>query len=455
MFWEYLYIFMDFSIEKLPKSQLEIKIQISAPEFQGFIDKAIFQLGQNLKVKGFRKGKVPKEIIEKEIGQDKILKEAAQLAIRENYLRVISKNKITAVANPKTEILSSLQADKELLFKVKISVLPEIILPDYKKIAVSCKKKKVLVEEKEIKEALSFLQRSRAKFSQIARPAQKGDFVEIEFSSPNIEGGAKQKDAFLLGQGRLIPGFEEKLEGMEASEKKTFSLQFPKEHFQPPTTFMEGGATQTNDTKSGGGLAGKEVNLEVKMISVQKMEPPEINDQFARSLGQFENVAALKQNIIRGLNLEKEGLEKQRIHREILKKIIEKISWEIPQVLIIAEENRMLENFKKEIADKFQISFEDYLKKVNQTEEAVKQPLRQEAETRIKGFLVLNKIATTENIEITEEEIKNRIDKVLSNYQDIKEAKKQLDLEKLKLYIEGEIRNEKTFEKLESFSEND
>lgn len=443
---------MDFSIEKLPKSQLEIKIQISAPEFQGFIDKAIFQLGQNLKVKGFRKGKVPKEIIEKEIGQDKILKEAAQLAVRENYLRVISKNKITAVANPKTEILSSLRADKELLFKVKISVLPEIILPDYKKIAAFCKKKKVVVEEKEIEEALSFLQRSRAKFSQIARPAQKGDFVEIEFSSPNIGGGAKQKDAFLLGQGRLIPGFEEKLEGMEAGEKKTFSLQFPKKHFQPPATFMEKGAAQTNDTKNGGGLAGKEVHLEVKMISVQKMEPPEINDQFARSLGQFENVAALKQNIIRGLNLEKETQEKQRIHQEILKKIIEKISWEIPQVLIAAEENRMLENFKKEIADKFQISFEDYLKKVNQTEATVKQSLCQEAETRIKGFLVLNKIATAENIQTSEEEVKEEVNKVLNKYPDIETAKKELDLEKLKLYIESELRNRKVLEMLESLT---
>lgn len=422
---------MEFTIKKLPKSQLELEIKILAPEFQSFIDKAIFQLGQNLEIEGFRKGKAPKEIIEKNFGQDKILKEATQLAIRKNYLKVVSEKKITAMTNPEIEILSPPKIGKELLFKAKISVLPEIILPDYKKIAVNCEKKEVLVKEKEIEDTLLWLQRSRAKFSQIARPAQKGDFVEIEFSSPSIEGNAKKKDAFLLGQGHLIPGFEEELEGMEAGQEKKLSLQLSKEHFQKD-------------------LAGNSVDFEVKMLSVQKMELPELGDQLAKSLGQFENLAALKRNINQGLNLEKEMQEKQRLRQEILEKIINKVSWEIPKVLIAEEQNRMLDNFKKEIANKFQISFEEYLEKVKQTKEALWQTLQKRAEARIKGFLALNKISTTENIQVSEEEIKDGVSKVLNKYKNIEEAKKGVDLEKLKLYIENEIRNEKTLQFLES-----
>lgn len=424
---------MESTVKKLPKSQMEIEIRLPASEFRIFVDRTISQLGQNIEIGGFRKGKVPKEILEKKVGQEKILKESTELSVKENYRKVISKNNIEAIGSPEIEILSSPKIGGELSFKVKISVLPEIVLPDYKKIATGCKKKDVLVQDKDIENALSWIQRSRAKLSQISRPAQKRDFVKIEFSSPNIEGNAKQTDAFLLGEGHLIPGFEEKLEEMEAGQEKSFSLRFSEKHFQK-------------------NLAGREINFEVKMISVQKMELPEINDQFAQSLGQFEDLAALKRNVSQGLRLEKENQESQRLCQEILNKIIEKVSWELPDVLIAAEKNKMLENFKKDIQDKFQTNFEDYLKKVNQTEEELKESFTLEAEGRIKGFLVLNKIATAENIQTSEEEVKEEVNKVLNKYPDIETAKKELDLEKLKLYIESELRNRKVLEMLESLT---
>jgi trigger factor len=424
---------MEFTIKKLPESQLETEIKIPSSEFQSFIDKALFQLGQDLEIKGFRKGKIPKEILEKRLGQERILKEAGESAIRESYLKVVLENKIEAIGQPEIEILSPPQMGRDLLFKVRISILPEVILPDYKKIASSCKKRKVSVEGKEIEEALSWLKLSRAKFSQVLRPAQKGDFVEIEFSSPDIEGGQKQKDAFLLAQGRLIPGFEENLEGMTTGEEKTFSLRFPDNHFQK-------------------NLANKETSFEVKMLSVQKRELPEINDQFAQSLGQFENLTALKRSINQGLNLEKEIQEKQRLRREILQKIVKEVPWELPEVLILAEKNRMLENFKQDIESKFQTNFGDYLKRVNQTEEEIKKSFSQEAENRIESFLVLNKISQIENIQVSEEEVKAEVNKTLTQYPDIKEAEKGVDLEKLKLYIESELRNEKTLEMLENLT---
>lgn len=419
-------------IRKLEKSEIEIEFEIPAQEFEDFIEKATFDLGKNLKIKGFRKGKLPKAIIEKEIGREKILKEAAERAIRENYLKVILENNLEVLGQPEIKILK-LAPGNPLLFLAKVAILPEIQLPDYQKIAREVKKREILVKEKEIEEALIWLQKSRAKFSQILRPAQIGDFVEIEYSSPQIENGKIQKDGFLLGQGHLIEGFEEKLEGMVAGEEKNFLLKFPAKHFQK-------------------NLANQEINFKVKMTSVKKVEFPEIDDQFARSLGNFEDLNSLKERIREGIKMEKEILERERIHQEILEKIASQISWQIPQILIEAEKNRMIENFKKAINQKFQIDFKDYLARINKTEADLRESFQIEAERKIKNFLILQEIAKKEKISVLPEEVEVKINNFLKNYPDIEKAKKELDLENLKSYYEEVIRNEKALQLLESMS---
>jgi len=274
---------------------------------------------------------------------------------------------------------------------------------------------------------------SRAKFSQIERAAQKGDFIELEYSSPQIENGKIQKDGFFLGQGYLIPGFEEKLEGMVAGEEKSFSLRFPETHSQE-------------------NLAGKEINFKTKMLSVQKVELPQIDDQFAKSLGNFENLNSLKENITKGLKMEKEIKESQRIRQEILDKIAEKISWEIPEILIETEKNRMLEDLKINVRQKLQISFEEYFKKINKSEKEILESFQQDAEKMVKSPLILKEIAKKENIEAKEDEIKEKVNQALGSYPDPEKAQKEVDPERLKLYIEERIKNEKTLQFLESFS---
>jgi len=437
---------MKTQIKKLSKSQIEIEIELSSEEFTGIFEETIFNLGKDLEIEGFRKGKVPKEIIERDIGQEKILKEAAERAIKESYVRVVLENKIEVLGQPEIEILppttfqenrlepaTSRKSGGGFKFRAKTAVLPEIQLPDYRKIASQIRKREVFVEEKEIEEALKWLQKSRAKFSQIERSAQKGDFVEIEFDCPQIENGKRQKDGFLLSQGHLILGFEEKLEGMKQGEEKEFSLEFPEQHFQK-------------------NVAGQRVNFRVKMISVQKMELPEINDQFAKSLGQFEDLNSLKENIKKGIKLEKGILEKQRIRQEILQKIVEEISWEIPETLIEAEKNRIVEDLKKQVADRLKISFEQYLEKINKSEKDLKDSFQAEAERRIKNFLILKEISKNENIKVSEEEIKEEINKILKNYPDIAKTEKELDPQKLKDYYEEVIKNEKVFQLLESLT---
>ncbi len=307
-----------------------------------------------------------------------------------------------------------------------------IKLPDYKKIASEVKRQKIEVLEEEVKETLDWVRKSRAKFSQKLGPCQKGDWVEIEYSSPQLENGLKRKDAFFLGKGQLIPGFEDNIEGMEIGEERRLVLTIPQNHYRKD-------------------LAGKKVEFSVKMCSVQRAEFPELTDEFARSLGKFENLEALKKSVREGIYLEKEEIESKRVRAEILSKIVQAAEIKPPKELVEKEKNLMLENLKKDIANNLKIPFEKYLQRLNKTQKEIEEYYYQQAENLVKGFLVIKEISKRENIEVKEEEIEEEINKILKHYPSIETAQKELDLEKLKLYIKDRIEAEKTLEFLESF----
>ena len=382
---------MKTSVKKLSNSEVELEIEVPAEELNRFIEKACFNLGKDLEIRGFRKGKVPKEIIEKQIGQEKILIEAANLAVDETYRKAVSENKIEAIFQPKVEIKKLAQGNP-FVFSARTAVLPEIKLPDYKKIGSRVKRKEVKVEDKEIETALKWLQKSRAKFTVKNQPAQKGDFVEIEYSSPQI-GQEVQKDAFVLGEGHFLPGFEEKMIGMKSGEEKE-NIILNKD--------------------------GKEVVLKVKIISVQNVELSEINDEFAKSAGEFENLDALKKNVKQGIVLEKERAERIRARQEILHRIGEKAKVEIPDVLIENEQEQMLENLKKMVSERLKISFQDYLKKLGKTEEQVSDSFLLESQKKVRNYLILREI-----------------------------GKRELDSEEIKKYTTEAEKIEKTFQLLE------
>ncbi len=426
---------MKSTIKKLPKSQIEIEIEVSPEELDNFVEKATLNLGRNLEVDGFRKGMAPKEIIKEKVGKENILIEAADLTIKENYQKVVLEKKIEAISQPEIDILKLAQGNP-FVFKAKISVLPELKLPDYKKIASQIKKNKVFVEEKEIEDALKWLRKSRAKFTLKNEPAQKGDFVEIEYWLSRVEDLSQptgQKDAFILGEGHFIPGFEEAIIGMRAgNEKEKISLNIPENHHLK-------------------NIAGQKIELKVKILSVQKVEFPELDDQFAKNLGNFDDLSGLKKNINEGLNFEKKQAESQKVRNEILEKINKEIICEIPEVLIEQEQNRMLEEFRHNVSENLKISFNDYLNQVKKTEKEIKDSFLDEAPKRVKNFLILREVGEKENIEVSEKEIEDEVNKMLKNYPSGEKAGGKIDPEKLKLYTENVIRNEKIFQLLESF----
>jgi trigger factor len=421
---------MKYAIKKLPKSKIEILFETPFEELEKFKKEAVLELGKQIKIEGFRPGHAPEKMIEDQLGEMKIMEEAAEHSISENYKKTVLENKITPISQPQVEILK-LAPKNAFEFKVTVDVLPEIRIPDYKKIASGVKRNEIKIEEKELKDSLVWLQKSRAKMTLETEEAKNGDFVEIEYNSPQLDGAKQYKDGFILGEGHFVKGFEENLEGQKEGAEKEFPLKFPEDYAQK-------------------NLAGKEINFKVKIKSVQKVELPELNDEFAKGLGKFDNLAALEQNIKEGLTIEKQKAESGRIRSEILEKVTAATDCEIPDILIEDEKARILLETKDKVLQGLGMSFEEYLKQTNKSEKDLLDSFSEQAQKRVKGSLILREIGDKENVAVLDEEIQEEVNNFLKRYPDIKSTEKEFDPDRLREYTKEVIRNEKIFKLLES-----
>lgn len=424
---------MKYTLTKLPKSEVEIEVEIDSNEFERFFDEAVNEMGEHVEAQGFRKGKAPKNIVIEKIGEDKIMLEAAEHAISHFYQKIVIESKIEPISKPEIEI-KKIAKGNPLVFKAKTFVLPEITMPDYKSIASKTKKNKVNVEEKEIDESIKWLAKSRAKMTIKNDKAEKGDYVDLSYSSKDVPGlSEEKKDAFILGEGGMIPGFEDNIIGMKDNEEKEFKAKFPENY-------------HANELK------GKEVAFKVKINSVQKMEVPMINDEFAKSLGSFQNMEKLKENVRQGIGLEKEKDESQRVRNEIITNIANETKVDIPDILIEREQEALAHDFKHRVEDGLKMKFSDYLVKTKKTEKDIADSFKEEANKKIKTFLVLKEIGDKENVKIEESEVKAEADRMLKQYKSPDDAHSHIDENKLREYVKEVIRNEKIFKLLENLT---
>ena len=425
---------METKTQKLSESQLEVEVTFSQEEFDEFFDRALFELGKDLEIKGFRKGKVPKEILQEELDLEQVLSKAGEMAIKEAYQKLVLEKNIELIARPEV-VIKKVAKGSPFVFSMKIQLIPEIELPDYTKIASSTKFREIVVEEKEVEDSLRWLQRSRAKFKDKKAPAEKGNFVEIEYSSPSFREMGIKRDGFILGEGHFIPGFEEKLVGMKpGEEKRDIEVNLPERQNQP--------------------VSGK-IFINVKMKGVKEVEFPEINDDFARSLGRFKDLQNLKDSIRSGIREEKKEAERLRVREEILEKISKETKFEIPEVLVEREQAQMLENLKKNVSEKLNLSFEDYLKSIKTKEEDLKKMFYEKARANVKKLLILREIAKKENINVDEAELQEEVNKILREYSSPEEAREKigLDPKALKEYTKEAIKHEKVMRLLESLAQ--
>lgn len=425
---------MDTKIEKLPKSKLKIQIGLSSEEFSPYLVMAEKEISKTLNVSGFRPGKIPAEMVEKHAGTERILEQASEIAINKVFAKVVEEKKLNILGKPKAKIE---KISKEILeTSIEVEVFPQIRLADWKKITETEPQKKVKIEEKEIAKLLENLQKSRAKYIKSLEPVKLGNQIEIDYEIRNgavkVENGDIKNQKFILGEGKLIPKFEENLIGMKEGEEKKFSLAAPSNFWKKE-------------------LQGKLLNFKVKMKEVFRVELPEVNDKWACSLEGIKNLEDLKRNLQKGIRIEKETAEKKRWQGIIFEKISQKSEIELPDILVIKERDQMIEVLKKK-TEEMGLSFEAYLSQLKKSLEELKKDFLIEAEKRVRIFLCMYEVAKMEKINVNDEEVEKEIDIIVKKYPNLDSRFGDQEKENLKNYVRENILQRKVMERVENVS---
>ncbi len=428
---------METKLNSISPSKKEIIIQLTKDDLDPFRDEALQEIGKAIEIPGYRPGKAPLDLIKNKVSLLEVDEKAALLAIDKKYPQYLKDNKIKAIGYPDVKITKIIPG-KVVEFKIIISVIPHIDLPDYKNIALSMQKerKNIKVEEKEVEDALHWLQHSRSKLKTVVRPAKKNDIVTIDYQiqskDKTIPNGEDKNYSFLLGKGNFIPGFEKEIEGMQPSSKKSFSITVPSNWKEKE-------------------LRGKTLSVTITLKEIKERELPLLNDKFAQEIGKFKTLIELKENIKKGLKEEKKRKEQERWRSSVLDKIISQIKTELPPVLIKTELEKIIEELKAR-TEEMNLSFEKYLEQIKKSREDLEKELQPLAEKRAKAALVLKEIADKEKIIISPEEIKEKSSALLKQIPD-EAARQRINQENLDAFSLGLLRSEKVFQLLENQKE--
>lgn len=420
---------MNYKITDKSESSKEIEITVPLEDMQNYLEQAAVNL--KLEIKGFRPGKAPLKIVQDAVGEEKLWHKAVHLAINETYFKAINETNMEAISSPQIEI-DEIKINQPLTYKASVAIIPELSLPDYKKIAKETfsDKKDVEIETKEIDEAINMIQKSRAKAVRVLRESKNGDEVIVDFQGKidnTLQEGLKgDKVSIVLGEKRFIKEFEEEIVGLKEGDKKDFTIKIP---------FTKGDH--------------KNVEFNVEIVSVNERELPQIDDDFAKSLGDFSGIEDLKEKIKDNLKVEKEFKKNQSLRVKAIEMIGKESKTEIPELLIEREIDNMIQDLKLQLSQAG-LSLKDYLGQEKKEEKDLREEWKPEAQKRIKTSLILREIAKKEKIMIDEKELKKEVDNYLSQISD-ENTKKKIEIDQLEIYLRERITNEKVFQLLESF----
>lgn len=424
---------MNFTIKELAKSQLEVNFVLTPDDLKPYLEQALKNIAQNSSVAGYRPGKAPANLIKDKVDPVVLLEEGAEKAIRDIWPKTAEEQQIDGVGAPKVEI-TKIAPDNDLEFKVTIDVMPKIVLPNLKSIIEPLGKEKTIskVEPKEIEDSLQWLTDSRAVTTKVERGAENGDLVNVNFKTFNEgkELAESRSDNYplILGKGHFLDGFEKELMGLKAGDSKNFSVVAPADYWEES-------------------LKGKTLDFQVKMNEVQERKLPNLNDEFAKTLGKFENIDALKKSIEEGIQEEKDRAEGERIRSLMLKNIADKVTVDLPESVVEGELQAMLHDLKHQCED-HGLPFEEYLKQVKKTEEELTKELRKNASIKARADLILKTISKEQKFAANEDELNVAIAEVLRS---LGEETSDLNNDEIKIYAKEMVIRRKTWAYLESF----
>lgn len=390
-------------------NKYELEIEISAEDFEASIEKAYLKARKNIAMPGFRKGKAPRKLIEKEYGEQVFFEDAVNLLYAPVVNGAVEESGLELVTRPEVEVT---EISKENGVKLKATCItkPEVEVKDYKGIEVE----KVVnpVTDEDINKQLDALREKNVTVETVDdRAAENGDDVVIDFEGFKddvaFEGGKAEDFTLSLGSGQFIPGFEDQIVGHNAGEDFDINVTFPDEY-------------QVKE------LAGAPAVFKIKLKSISKKVMPELDDDMVKDSTEFDTVDEYKADVKKKLEEANEKHADSEVEAKIFDKVIENMTAEIPQVMFDNRVNEMISELEQRLAPQG-ISLDLYMQYTGQTIDTVKKAYAEQAEKQVKLRLALEKIAKLENIEVTEDELKAEFDKLAEAY--------KLDVDQIKQFI--------------------
>ena len=390
-------------------NKYELEIEISAEDFEAAIEKAYLKARKNIAMPGFRKGKAPRKLIEKEYGEQVFFEDAVNLLYAPVVNGAVEESGLKLVTRPEVEVT---EISKENGVKLKATCItkPEVEVKDYKGIEVE----KVVnpVTDEDINKQLDALREKNVTVETVDdRAAENGDDVVIDFEGFKddvaFEGGKAEDFTLSLGSGQFIPGFEDQIVGHNAGEEFDINVTFPEEY-------------QVKE------LAGAPAVFKIKLKSISKKVMPELDDDMVKDSTEFDTVDEYKADVKKKLEEANEKHADSEVEAKIFDKVIENMTAEIPQVMFDNRVNEMISELEQRLAPQG-ISLDLYMQYTGQTMDTVKKAYAEQAEKQVKLRLALEKIAKLENIEVTEDELKAEFDKLAEAY--------KLDVDQIKQFI--------------------
>ncbi|OGY67701.1 MAG: trigger factor, partial [Candidatus Harrisonbacteria bacterium RIFCSPLOWO2_02_FULL_41_13b] len=399
-------------IKELKNSEAELWVELDEEDLKHYLKKTGEKLSEVVQVDGFRSGKIPFDVLRKNIGDQKILEEALEFAVTDSLANALRKEKLEVISSSDLKVTEN--TPTQVKYSIKLLLFPEVKLGEYKGLEVS--KKEVSVEEKEIEETMTKILESRMVFKEFEGPAQNGHHLEVDFEVSDagklIDGGKSENHPLILGKGGFIPGFEDNLIGLKKGETKNFSLKSPDDYYQKT-------------------IAGKVLDFKVTVKSIKTGTIPDLNIEFFKTLGNFQSSEDLKNSIRSALKTEKEQKEKDRLRLEILDRVDKKSEMSIPPKLIEEQLEAMVANFDDNLHQQgMELSL--YLAQVKKTRDDLKKNWYKQAESQIRRGLIMREIGKRESVKISEQEAQEATDSLVARYLTSAPDKQGPDIEKIK-----------------------
>ena len=409
---------MSLQVEKLEKNMAKLTIEVSAEDLDKAMEKAYQKQKSRISLPGFRKGKAPRKMIESMYGKGVFMEDAVNSLVPQEYTKALGECDLEIVSQPEINV-TQMEPGKALIFTADVAVKPEVTLGDYKGVEVP--KSEIAVTDEEVDAEVKKEQDKNARTVAVEdRAAANGDITTIDFEGfvdgVAFEGGKGTDYALTLGSGTFIPGFEDQLVGANTGDHVEVKVTFPEEY-------------QAKE------LAGKEAVFQCDVKKIETKEVPELDDEFAKDVSEFDTLAEYKEDVKKKLTEKKEKEARTAKENAAVDKAIENAQMDIPELMTKTECRQMMDDFSRRMQQQG-LSMEQYFQFTGQSMDKMMEDMKPQALKRIQTRLVLEKVAEAENIQPSEEEIPEEIQKMADAYKmeadKIREAIGESGLEQMK-----------------------